>query len=239
MHALPKAPAQRRMVMTQVESARQRRRAQVFSRPHRRSDPHLQRGSQYRPDARCLEARFPEVVVLDSGSTDGTLDIVAAIRQCTARSFVPSTAHAVQWNYGLTSCGLARPWVLALDADYVVSPGLVDEIAALRPGHDVSGYRIAFRYCINGQPLSGSLYPPQVALYRARPSHVRADRAYPARRRRWPRSRSLRGRDRSRRSASRCRAGSPPSRRYAKLEAALPPDARRIATICAGRSGFA
>jgi len=110
-------------------------------------------------------ARFPEVVVLDSGSTDGTLDIVT--RHANARAAIrPFDSHAVQWNHGLTSCGLARPWVLALDADYIVSPALVDEIASLRPAEGVGGYRVAFRYCVDGRPLSGSLYQPHVALYR-------------------------------------------------------------------------
>jgi glycosyltransferase involved in cell wall biosynthesis len=124
--------------------------------------------------ARTLDAlvRFPEVVVLDSGSTDGTLDIVA--RYPNARAAIrPFDSHAAQWNYGLTSCGIARPWVFALDADYIVSAALVDEIAALRLDDGVSGYRIAFRYCIHGRPLSGSLYQPHVALYRrARASYL-------------------------------------------------------------------
>jgi glycosyltransferase involved in cell wall biosynthesis len=110
-------------------------------------------------------ARFPEVVVLDSGSTDGTLDIVA--RYPNARALVrPFDSHAAQWNHGLTVCGLVRPWVLALDADYIVPAGLVDEIVSLSPPDAVAGYRIAFRYCVYGRPLSGTLYPPVVALYR-------------------------------------------------------------------------
>jgi glycosyltransferase involved in cell wall biosynthesis len=114
---------------------------------------------------RTLDAltRFPEIVVLDSGSVDETPEIVSKYpnARLATREF---DSHAVQWNYGLMS--IQRRWVLALDADYIVSAGLVDEIAALRPDDDVRGYRIAFRYCINGQPLSGSLYPSQVALYR-------------------------------------------------------------------------
>jgi len=110
-------------------------------------------------------ARFPEVVVLDSGSTDGTLDIVA--RYANARCVVrPFDSHAAQWNYGLASCGIERSWILALDADHVVSAALMDEIDALRPEADICGFRIAFRYCIHGQPLSGALYQPHVALYR-------------------------------------------------------------------------
>jgi glycosyltransferase involved in cell wall biosynthesis len=122
--------------------------------------------------ARTLDALadFPEVVVVDSGSTDETLDIVARYPRArvVTRAF---DTHAAQWNFGLTGCGLAREWVLALDADYQLSSGLVEEIGRLSPSNEAAGYRIAFRYCIFGRPLSGSLYPPVVALYRRRHAH--------------------------------------------------------------------
>jgi glycosyltransferase involved in cell wall biosynthesis len=121
---------------------------------------------------RSLDAlsRFPEVVVLDSGSTDDTVDIVNGYRN-TRVAFRPFDAHALQWNHGLTSCGIQRPWVLALDADYRVPAILVDEIASLRPDATVSGYRMSFRYCIYGKPLAATLYPPAVALYRRERVH--------------------------------------------------------------------
>jgi glycosyltransferase involved in cell wall biosynthesis len=108
---------------------------------------------------------FSDVVVLDSGSTDATLEIIARypnVRYATR----PFDTHAVQWTYGLTECGIARPWVLALDADYVISAELADEIAALSPGAAISGYLAGFRYCILGRPLRAALYPPVIALYR-------------------------------------------------------------------------
>jgi glycosyltransferase involved in cell wall biosynthesis len=122
--------------------------------------------------ARTLDplTAFPEVVVVDSGSTDGTLDILVRYprTRVVTRAF---DTHAAQWNYGLEACGLAREWVLALDADYRLPPALVDEIARLSPPSTLAGYRIAFRYCVFGQPLSGTLYPPVLALYRRKNVH--------------------------------------------------------------------
>lgn len=117
--------------------------------------------------ARTLDAlkAFPRVVVLDSGSTDSTAQIAAGypnVRVCT-RAF---DNHAAQWNHGLGECGIEGEWVLALDADYVVTPALAAEIARLTPADDVAGYWGRFRYCIEGRPLSGSLYPPVMVLYR-------------------------------------------------------------------------
>lgn len=117
--------------------------------------------------ARTLEAlaAFPEVLVLDSGSTDATRTIAA--RYPNVRIAVrPFDAHAAQWNHGVTACGIAAPWILALDADYRLAPALAAEIAALSPPETVSGYRAGFRYCIGGRPLSGALYPAQTVLFR-------------------------------------------------------------------------
>lgn len=117
--------------------------------------------------ARTLDAltRLRRIVVLDSGSTDGTLAIAARypnVRVCT-RAF---DTHAAQWMHGLTACGMTAPWVLALDADYLLPTALVDEIARLAPAGNTGGYRATFRYCVDGEPLAGSLYPPVAILYR-------------------------------------------------------------------------
>jgi glycosyltransferase involved in cell wall biosynthesis len=126
--------------------------------------------------ARTLDAlrAFPKVVVLDSGSTDATLAIAARydnVRVC-ARTF---DTHAAQWNFGLTDCGITAPWVMALDADYVLPASLVHEIANLEPTTSVLGYWARFRYCIDGKPLSKSLYPPVTILYRREGASYRQD----------------------------------------------------------------
>jgi glycosyltransferase involved in cell wall biosynthesis len=105
----------------------------------------------------------PRVVVLDSFSTDATLDIVGRFPNADVhqRAF---DSFAGQCNYGL---GLIdTPWVLSLDADYVLTPELVDEIAALPAEPDVDGFEAQFTYCIGGKPLRGTLYPPRTVLYR-------------------------------------------------------------------------
>jgi hypothetical protein len=122
--------------------------------------------------ARTLDAlkRFPRIVLLDSGSTDRTLEIASEypnVRVCTH----PFENHAEQWTWGVNECGLASTWVLALDADYVLDASLVDEMAALAPAPGVGGWRVRFRYCVYGRALSASLYPPAVILYRRDGAH--------------------------------------------------------------------
>jgi len=106
-----------------------------------------------------------DIVIVDSMSTDGTVAIAAAFPnvRIVTRAF---TTHAEQWNFAIEQTGIATEWVLAIDADHVVSDGLVREIQALQPDPAVAGFAAAFDYCIDGQPLRGAAYPPVTVLYR-------------------------------------------------------------------------
>ena len=106
-----------------------------------------------------------QVVVVDSHSTDGTQAIAAGFPNVTVveRAF---TSHAEQWNFGLEDCGIQTEWVLALDADFVLSDAIVHEIQALDPDDSTAGYWASFTYCIDGVPLRGAAYPPVAVLYR-------------------------------------------------------------------------
>jgi len=106
-----------------------------------------------------------DIVVVDSFSQDETLDILAQFPKVRVfrRTF---DNHAGQWNFALTETGIATDWVLALDADYILSDKLVDELGRLEPSERTSGYEAAFVYCINGKPLRGAAYPPVTVLYR-------------------------------------------------------------------------
>jgi glycosyltransferase involved in cell wall biosynthesis len=106
-----------------------------------------------------------DIVVVDSCSTDDTKAIAA--RYPNVRVFERRfTTHAEQWNYGLQQTNIATEWVLALDADFVLSAESVSELTNLMPPAGVAGYRASFVYCINGQPLRSGVYPPVTVLFR-------------------------------------------------------------------------
>ena len=102
------------------------------------------------------------VVVVDSFSTDDTTAICAGYSNVhlVQRRF---DDHTSQWNFGLDA--VESPWVLSLDADYVLTDELIAELQA-PPAGDVNGYFARFNYCVFGRRLRGSLYPPRVVLFR-------------------------------------------------------------------------
>lgn len=103
------------------------------------------------------------IVVVDSFSTDETLAICKEFPQVEIfqRAF---DSFAGQCNFGLTL--VQTPWVLSLDADYVLEDAFVAELRALAPPQGVAGFSAGFTYCIHGRPLRASLYPPRTVLYR-------------------------------------------------------------------------
>lgn len=118
--------------------------------------------------ARTLEALtwLPRILVIDSGSTDRTLAILAALPQVEVIQR-PFDSFAEQCNFGLQQ--IRTPWVLSLDADYVVPPELeraMPELLSRAERTNLAGYSLPFAYCIDGQPLRGTLLPPRTCLYR-------------------------------------------------------------------------
>jgi glycosyltransferase involved in cell wall biosynthesis len=115
-----------------------------------------------------------DIVVVDSFSDDETLEIVSKFPQ--ARVFQRKfDNHAGQWTFGLSETGISSEWVLALDADYILTSAFVEELKSLKPEADVNGYSANFIYCINGRPLRGSAYPHVTVLYRRAKAVYRQD----------------------------------------------------------------
>jgi glycosyltransferase involved in cell wall biosynthesis len=112
-----------------------------------------------------------KILLVDSCSTDGTQEIARSVHPGVRIVERPFDSFAGQCNFGLTQ--VDTEWVLSLDADYLVTAELVQEISALPVTDDLAGYSIEFCYCIFGQPLRSSVYPQRTVLYRRRLANYR------------------------------------------------------------------
>ena len=106
-----------------------------------------------------------DIVVVDSFSDDETLEIASSFPHVRVfqREF---DSHRSQWEFGLRETGIKTPWVLALDADYIVTNQALAELASLQPDTHTAGYRAKFGYCIHGKRIHSGIYPPVTVLYR-------------------------------------------------------------------------
>ena len=106
-----------------------------------------------------------DIVVVDSFSDDATTKIVSSYPQAriSQRAF---DNHCNQWNFALNETDIRTPWVLALDADYVLTNEVVSELESLTPDQATNGYAIDFVYCLDGRRLRCGIYPPATVLYR-------------------------------------------------------------------------
>jgi glycosyltransferase involved in cell wall biosynthesis len=103
------------------------------------------------------------VIVLDSGSTDETLEICGGFAnvEVVYRAF---DDHTSQWNYGLEL--VTTEYCLTLDADYVVSAAGAEEMQGRVRRDPLEGYFARLEYCIRGTPLRSSILPPRLVLFR-------------------------------------------------------------------------
>jgi glycosyltransferase involved in cell wall biosynthesis len=107
-----------------------------------------------------------EILVVDSFSTDGTLDVC---RKYTDRIIQHEYVNsATQKNWALSQC--RYEWILQIDTDERLEPGLREEIemALANTPSDVHAYRIPRKNHILGRwLLYGGLYPDyQTRLFR-------------------------------------------------------------------------
>lgn len=103
-----------------------------------------------------------EVIVVDSGSTDGTLEI--------ARAAGAKVIHqdwlgfARQKDFALRQC--TNEWVLNLDGDEILSEGAVPRIRQAIEAGTASGYRIARDDEFMGESMARSHCRPFLRVYR-------------------------------------------------------------------------
>ena len=118
----------------------------------------------------CLRslARARAIAVIDSGSTDRTLELVASFpkTRVVRRPFVN---FSDQRNHGLDDCFQPGEWVFHLDADERLTPELTSEIERLVPAEAEVAFNVASRTFLKGKlVLRASGYPVlQTRLTRA------------------------------------------------------------------------
>jgi glycosyltransferase involved in cell wall biosynthesis len=98
-----------------------------------------------------------EIVVVDSGSTDGTCEIAESFH---AKFFIEAwKGFAAQKNSALAKA--RGDWILSLDADEEVEPALADEIRTVLPANPtVSGFWIPRKNFFLGRWMKhGGFYP--------------------------------------------------------------------------------
>lgn len=113
----------------------------------------------------CLEslAWCEQVVLVDSGSDDATLEIAARFPNVSIHAY-PFDNFIDQKNHALSLC--VHEWVVALDADEVLVPELIQEIQGL--DFKMAGYRIGRRSFIGAQEIRHGTWSPdyQLRLFR-------------------------------------------------------------------------
>ncbi len=114
---------------------------------------------------RCLEALqwCEQIVVVDSGSTDRTLEIVRKYPQVRVETRAFDT-YINQKNFALDLC--EHDWVLSVDADEVIPGQLKDEICGLDFTPD--GYHIGRRTFLGCREIKHGTWSPdyQLRLFR-------------------------------------------------------------------------
>ncbi len=97
-----------------------------------------------------------EIVIVDSGSKDGTLDIA---KRYTDKIYIQKwLGYGRQKNFAIDK--LSTDWVLSLDADEVVSDALREEIVEELKRPRSNAYALNFQLVFMGKPLRfGGVYP--------------------------------------------------------------------------------
>ncbi|MDB4904329.1 MAG: hypothetical protein JWQ63_3610 [Mucilaginibacter sp.] len=104
-----------------------------------------------------------KVVILDSFSTDATLEIARSYPNVIIyqRKF---DTFATQCNYGLSL--ITSEWVLSLDADYVLTDNFISETKKFIEDGEKTAYVVKFKFLVFGKMLLGDNTTPRAVLFK-------------------------------------------------------------------------
>ena len=101
-----------------------------------------------------------EKIIVDSFSTDKTLEIA---RRYTDKIYQNKyDGHPQQWQWTLDNVSIKNDWIFAIDADFVVTEELWEEISRrfAQLDKEVSGFYVRHKETFKGKPiLHGGVYP--------------------------------------------------------------------------------
>ena len=112
---------------------------------------------------RCLDnisSIVKEIFIIDSYSTDRTLEIVKEYDNVTVLQN-KWVNYATQFNWGLKTAPIKTNWVLRLDADELLLPELIEELEQKIPilEEDVTGITLKRRHIFLGKWMKRGTYP--------------------------------------------------------------------------------
>jgi glycosyltransferase involved in cell wall biosynthesis len=113
---------------------------------------------------RSVEGWVKRIVIVDSGSTDRTVEIAERLEVEIVRH-EPFVDYGRQFNWAIDNLRIKTTWVFRLDADEVITPELRKELEKELEHHatdDVSGFMMRYKVEFMGRYLMhGGFYPFQ------------------------------------------------------------------------------
>ena len=113
---------------------------------------------------RCIESVYlfvKDIFLIDSYSTDQTLQIASEYEKVTILQNKWENNYAKQFNWGLEHVPIQTKWVLRLDADEYLLPALIRELSEKVPflPETVSGIVFKRRHYFLGKWMKRGIYP--------------------------------------------------------------------------------
>src|SRR5687768_10889975 len=103
---------------------------------------------------RCIENMqqvADDIYIIDAYSTDRTVEIATKYNAKVFQNKWVNHAHQFQW--AIDNCNIDAPWIMRMDADEYLEPGLIKEINTQLPDmpEDVAGIYIKRKVLFKGK----------------------------------------------------------------------------------------